>query len=130
MENQAELKFKTIMDVKKKFNIKIALATKQGNAELAQEHKETQSSEIQKIEAARADASAQAKQDIKLKFNASAKAIVLDAQAFVDGVCNPSHSQPCGNNLLDALKEDEGQQQEEESKTEVMPAQVLNQDDE
>lgn len=46
MENQAELKFKTIMDVKKKFNIKIALATKQGNAELAQEHKETQSSEI------------------------------------------------------------------------------------
>lgn len=44
MENQAELKFKTIMDIKKKFNIKIALANKQGNQDLAAEHKESQTS--------------------------------------------------------------------------------------
>jgi hypothetical protein len=52
------MKFKTIMDLKKKFNIKIALASKQGDKEKAKEHEDTRTAEIAKIEAERAEASA------------------------------------------------------------------------
>ena len=69
MDEQAEAKFKVTQDLKKRFNLKIALAQKQGDSQQAAQLQDQLKEEIKKIESEHTEKLSQKKAAIKSRCN-------------------------------------------------------------
>lgn len=86
MEEHAELKFKTNQDVKKKFQMKIALAKKQKDDRQGQQLEQEMQAELKQLEQEMLDKSAKGKSDVKDMFNMLAQKVQIDTQALVNAL--------------------------------------------
>ena len=83
MDEQAENKFKVTQDLKKRFNLKIALAQKQSDAQQVSQLQEQLREEIKKVESEHAEKLNQSKSVIKTKCNQGGLQIQIDNDEFV-----------------------------------------------
>jgi hypothetical protein len=83
MESHAEAKFKASKEVKKKYQLKIALFTKSGDTEQLKEVTEMQKQDLKKVDAEMQEKSSGGKNEIKEKFNQMACQVKIDAHQLV-----------------------------------------------